>query len=123
MLNRTAHLLALAGILFFAGAAFADTPNSTLGASPAAAAAAKPLRAGIIGLDTSHVTAFTKLFNDPKATGDIADIKIVAAFPGGSPDLVSSRDRVADFTKQLAAMHVEIVDSIPALLEKVDVVF
>jgi Oxidoreductase family, NAD-binding Rossmann fold len=82
----------------------------------------KPLRAGIIGLDTSHVTAFTKLFNDPKATGDIADIRIVAAFPGGSPDLASSRDRVAGFTKDLAGMNVKIVDSIPALLEEVDVV-
>jgi predicted dehydrogenase len=82
----------------------------------------KPLRAGIIGLDTSHVTAFTKLFNDPKATGDIADVRVVAAFPGGSDDIPSSHDRVQGYTKELKSMGVEIVDSIPALLEKVDVV-
>jgi hypothetical protein len=94
----------------------------TLSATAARGEEKRPLRAGIIGLDTSHVTAFTKLFNDPKSTGDIADIKIVAAFPGGSPDLASSRDRVADFTKQLRDLGVTIVDSIPALLEQVDVV-
>jgi hypothetical protein len=95
-----------------------------LGLSTAAVGAEekRPLRAGIIGLDTSHVTAFTKLFNDPKSTGDIADIRIVAAFPGGSPDLASSRDRVAGFTKDLSGMGVKIVDTIPALLEQVDVV-
>src|SRR5438874_56019 len=82
----------------------------------------RPIRAGIIGLDTSHATAFTKLFNDPQATGDIADVKIVAAFPGGSADIPSSHDRIGDFTKQFSAMGITIVDSIPALLEKVDVV-
>src|SRR6476646_4822316 len=41
--------------------------------------AAEPalLRAGMIGLDTSHVPAFAKLFNNPKATGDISGIRIV----------------------------------------------
>jgi predicted dehydrogenase len=83
----------------------------------------KPLRAGIIGLDTSHVVAFTKIFNDSNAKGDLAGIKIVAAFPAGSPDLPSSRDRIAGFTKTLKETYkVEIVDSIDALLPKVDVV-
>jgi hypothetical protein len=86
-----------------------------------AGAEEKPMRAGIIGLDTSHVSAFTKLFNDPKSTGDIAHLRIVAAFPAGT-DIPASRDRVANFTKEVKAMDVEIVDSIPALLEKVDVI-
>jgi predicted dehydrogenase len=83
---------------------------------------AQVLRAGIIGLDTSHAPAFTKLLNGPEATGDLAGVKIVAAFPGGSPDVPSSADRVAGYTKELANMGVEIVPSIDALLEKVDVV-
>ena len=91
-------------------------------ASISRAEEAKPLRAGIIGLDTSHCVAFTKIFNDPKSTGDLAGVKVVAAYPGGSKDIASSRDRVEGFTKQLREMNVEIVDSIPALLEKVDVV-
>lgn len=93
-----------------------------LRAAEAPSQAAHTLRAGIIGLDTSHVIAFTKIFNDPKATGDIADVKIVAAFPGGSPDIESSRSRVQGYTNDLRKSGVEIVDSIAALLPKVDVV-
>jgi hypothetical protein len=81
----------------------------------------KVIRAGMIGLDTSHVPAFTSIFNSPKASGDLAGIKVVAGYPGGT-DVPMSRDRVAKFTEQIRAKGVEIVDSIPALLEKVDVV-
>lgn len=82
----------------------------------------KPVRLGIIGLDTSHVTAFTKLINDAKNTGDLANMKVVAAFAGGSPDIESSASRVEKYTSEVKAMGVEIVDSIPALLGKVDAV-
>lgn len=83
----------------------------------------KPIRIGIIGCDTSHVPAFTKAFNDPNAKGDLAGFKVVAAFPGGSPDIASSRDRVDGFVATLKKTYnVEIVDSIEALLKLVDVV-
>jgi hypothetical protein len=89
--------------------------------SDAGAGAAKPLRIGMIGLDTSHVTAFAKLFNGQQAAGDLAGLRVVAGYPGGT-DIPPSRDRVARFTQQLRETGVEIVPSIPALLEKVDVV-
>lgn len=82
----------------------------------------RPLRAGIIGLDTSHVIAFTQILNNPKATGDLADVTVVAGYPGGSPDIPSSRDRVKGFTEQLRGKGIEICDSIDGLLKKVDVV-
>lgn len=81
----------------------------------------KPLRAGIIGLDTSHVPAFTKLFNKGEREGELAGIKITTGYTGGT-DMPASRDRKEKFTQQLRDMGVEIVDSIPKLLEKVDVV-
>ncbi|RUL84898.1 Gfo/Idh/MocA family protein [Tautonia sociabilis] len=82
------------------------------------------LRAGLIGLDTSHVVAFTRVLNAEGKVGPLARVKVVAGFPGGSPDIPSSRDRVAGFTQQLRDEYgVEIVDSIDELLEKVDVVF
>src|SRR5437870_1125990 len=87
----------------------------------AAAADPAPLKAGMIGLDTSHVPAFAKIFNNPKAAGDLAGIQVVAGYPGGT-DIPASRDRVKGFTEQLRGMGIEIVDSIPKLLEKVDVV-
>lgn len=82
----------------------------------------QPLRVGIIGLDTSHVPAFTKVMNDPNAQGDLAGVRVVAAYPGGSPDLPASIDRVPEYTKAVREMGVEIVDSIDELLKKVDVV-
>jgi Oxidoreductase family, NAD-binding Rossmann fold len=83
----------------------------------------KPLRAGIVGLDTSHVTAFTKLLNAPNPKPEIAGVRVVAAYPGGSPDIASSRDRVAGFTNELRDKYsVSIVGSIDELLANVDVV-
>jgi predicted dehydrogenase len=83
--------------------------------------AAKTIRAGMIGLDTSHVPAFAKLFNNAKAEGDDPAIKVVAGYPGGT-DLPASHDRVERFTEQIRGMNIEIVKTIPELLEKVDVV-
>ncbi len=80
-----------------------------------------PITIGIIGLDTSHVVAFTKLINHPGATGDLATMRVVAAFPAGT-DLLTSRDRIQGYTEQVAEQGVEIVDSIEVLLSKVDVV-
>ena len=87
----------------------------------ARAADSAPLRAGMIGLDTSHVPAFAKIFDNPNATGDLAGVKVVAGYPGGT-DIPASRDRVKGFTEQLRGMGIEIVDTIPQLLDRVDVV-
>ena len=90
-------------------------------AAPAAppAWATKNLRAGIIGTDTSHVPAFTAAFESHPEW----KIKVVAAFKGGSPDLPTSADRLEKFASTIRDKHgVEIVDSIDALLKKVDVV-
>lgn len=96
---------------------------AALCSSTSAADSPTPIRVGIIGLDTSHVAAFTGVLNDPNAEGDLAGVKVVAAYPGGSSDIPSSRDRVAGFTKELSEKYgVEIVDSIEALLPKVDAV-
>jgi hypothetical protein len=90
--------------------------------SARAADQVKPIKVGIIGLDTSHVIAFTQAMNDKNAEGPLAVVEVVAAFPGGSPDVPASRDRVEGYTKQLREMGVEIVGSIDELLPKVDAV-
>ena len=84
-----------------------------------------PLRAGMIGLDTSHVVAFTGLLNDPKkAAGVLSNVRVPSAYPGGSKDIPSSIDRVAGYTATLRDKHgVKIHDSIEAMLAEVDVVF
>jgi predicted dehydrogenase len=80
--------------------------------------AMKELRAGIIGTDTSHVPQFTKSFNSHPEW----KVKVVAAYKGGSPDQPLSANRIEGFAKTIQDAGVEIVDSIDALLAKVDVV-
>lgn len=79
-------------------------------------------RVGIIGLDTSHSIAFTKILNaqnpDPKYLG----YKIVAAYPYGSRDIESSASRIPGYIDQVKAFGVKIADSIKDLLKEVDVV-
>ena len=87
----------------------------------------KLLRAGIIGLDTSHVLHFTQTLNvGPKKAEDavkVAGVCVVAAYPQGSKDIEGSTKRVPEYTEKVKALGVEIVDSIEALLQRVDVVF
>jgi hypothetical protein len=80
-------------------------------------------RVGLIGLDTSHVTAVTSSLNTPKPGTDWGGYKVVAAYPTkGSADMKESIGRLAGFTDTVKSMGVEMVDSIEDLLKKVDVV-
>lgn len=82
-----------------------------------------PLRIGIIGLDTSHVTAFTALLNDPTNPNHVPGARVVAAYKGGSPDIESSASRIEKFTTELQTKwNVELVGSIEELCRKVDAV-
>lgn len=86
-------------------------------------ASAQHIRAGIIGLDTSHVLAFTKTLNTTPQKPEVMGVKLVAAYPQGSKDIPSSTQRVPEYTEKIKALGVEIVPSINDLLDKVDVVF
>lgn len=87
------------------------------------ATAAEPLRLGLIGLDTSHVTAFTKLLNDASGKDHVPGGKVVVAFKGGSPDIESSWSRVEGYTKELQDQYgVKIVPTIEELCSQVDAV-
>lgn len=84
---------------------------------------AQEIRIGIIGLDTSHVTAFTKLINDPAQKDHVTGAKVVAAYKGGSDDIESSYSRVDGFTKELQDTYgVKIVDTIEELCTMVDAI-
>lgn len=82
-------------------------------------------RIGLIGLDTSHVTIFTKILNDPKDPHHVAGGKVVVGHhPGGSEDFALSHGRAAKFTAELRdSFGVKIVDSIEAVAEESDLVF
>lgn len=84
---------------------------------------AADFKVGLIGLDTSHVTAFTGILNDPKAKDFVPGARVVAGFKGGSPDIESSWSRVEEYTKTLREKYgVTIYDTIDELCRNVDVV-
>ncbi|MBN1491737.1 MAG: Gfo/Idh/MocA family oxidoreductase, partial [Phycisphaerae bacterium] len=81
----------------------------------------EPIRAGIIGCDTSHCTTFAKLFHDEKGKDHVPGVRIVAAYPSFSKDIASSADRVEGFTKQLETdFGVKITKSIDELVGQCD---
>lgn len=86
------------------------------------AARAENVRVGIIGLDTSHAIEFTKMFNAAEPAPEYAGFRVVAAYPQGSADIVSSTNRVPGYIEKVKEMGVEIVDSIDALLAVSDVI-
>jgi predicted dehydrogenase len=82
------------------------------------------IRVGLVGLDTSHAPAFTDLLHNPNNPEHIPGAKVVAAFPGGSPDMPISSSRVSGFTAELHdAYGVPIADTPEAVADQCDVVF
>lgn len=92
-------------------------------ASTGATSQTPDIRVGIIGTDTSHVTAFTKLLHDKTDPNHVPGARVVAAFKGGSPDVDASRTRIDTFAAELKdKWGIEFVDSIEELAGKVDAV-
>jgi hypothetical protein len=86
-------------------------------------ASAAELRIGIVGLDTSHCTAFTKILNDATAPNHVPGARVVAAVKTFSPDIESSASRVEEYTKTLQeTFGVKIVPTIEELCTQVDAV-
>lgn len=81
------------------------------------------LKIGIIGLDTSHVPAFTSLLNDTDVPFHVPGGKVTAAFPGGSPDFEKSAGRVDGFTATLRDQWgVRILDTPAAVAQECDAI-
>lgn len=86
-------------------------------------AAQEPLKIGMIGLDTSHVTAFTSRLNDTEGKNHVPGGRVVAAFKGGSADIPSSADRVDGFTQALVEKYgVTLYPTIEEMCQHVDAV-
>ena len=82
------------------------------------------LKIGLIGLDTSHVVAFSKLLNRDDDPYNVAGARVVAGYPGGTPDWEISASRVDGFTAQLGdEFGVSIEEEPEAVAEQSDLVF
>lgn len=83
----------------------------------------KEIRFGMIGLDTSHVVAFTEILNNKDHKYHVAGGRVVVGFPGGSPDMKSSISRVEGYTNELRdKFGVAIVASPEAVAEQCDAI-
>ena len=86
-------------------------------------AQAKDLRIGMVGLDTSHVTAFTRVLNDKTDKNHITGARMVAAVKDSSPDVESSYTRVEKYTAELIGKWgVKLVPTVDELCRHVDAV-
>jgi predicted dehydrogenase len=81
----------------------------------------KTIRIGIIGLSV-HSADFTEILN-AKADPDLSDCRVVAIYhPPGNEDVEFSREHLQKFSDTIKHQGVEFLDSIEAVLEKVDAV-
>lgn len=81
------------------------------------------IRLGLVGLDTSHAVAFTKILHDTTAKDFIPGAKVVGAWKSGSRDIESSWSKVDGYTETLRTTYgVKIYDSIEELAKHVDAV-
>ncbi|MDB5306747.1 MAG: Dehydrogenase [Gemmataceae bacterium] len=111
MLNHR-HLPAL-----MAGLAFLFSSTGANAADP------KPVRVGVLGLDNYQAVAYTQLFNDPKAAGDLAGLRVVAAFPAeASPDIPESVESLPKWKAEIVKFGVELVGSVDELVRRCDAV-
>ncbi|MGH9723033.1 MAG: Gfo/Idh/MocA family protein [Bryobacteraceae bacterium] len=79
------------------------------------------IRLGIVGTDTSHVTAFTRVLNDPSSPDYVAGARVVAAYKGGSKDLKDSYSRVDKFAEELKTKwKIDFMPDIGSLCRRVD---
>ena len=66
---------------------------------------------------------FSRILNNVSDPEHVAGARIVAAYKGGSPDIVSSRTRVEGYARDLVKKWgIEIVPDIPTLCSRVDAV-
>lgn len=85
---------------------------------------AEPLRIGFVGLDTSHVTAFASILNDPSHPHHVPGGRVVGGYSEVSADFELSWSRADRFASELREKYgVRIHDSIESLAESADLLF
>src|SRR5687767_7476781 len=87
------------------------------------AASAADLRIGMVGCDTQHATAFTKILNDARTKDHIPGAKVVAAVKASSPDVENSRKLVDGYVTRLKnEFGVKFYDSVEEMAREVDAI-
>jgi predicted dehydrogenase len=114
-----AILVLLAALLLFA---LPVSPQPAAEPATPARAADQPIKVGVIGLDNYQAVAFTELWHNPKVAPALSGLKVVAAFPAGSPDIEESVRELPKWTEGIKKLGVEVVKSPEDVLKQVDAV-
>lgn len=81
------------------------------------------MKLGIIGLDSSHATAFTELLHNENHPYFIEGARVVGAYAGGSDDLAISRNRIKEMTEIMEkAYQVPLFEQLDDLMQVCDAV-
>lgn len=82
------------------------------------------LKAGMVGLDTSHCRAFIEGLHDLNNPYHIPGVQVTGVYVGGSEQFSFSRERVKDFSAEIdSRFHIPTYESIPELVQEVDCLF
>ncbi len=82
------------------------------------------LKAGMVGLDTSHCQAFLEVLHDAASPYHVPGVRVTGVYPGGSAQFSLSRERVQNFSREIASRYqIPSYESIPDLAKDVDVLF
>ncbi|MBO7721731.1 MAG: DUF4838 domain-containing protein [Kiritimatiellae bacterium] len=103
-----------------------DRPLRSIALLAAAAAAAAPtageIKIGVIGVDTSHATEFTRHINVKRDREIFKDFRVVAAYKYGSRTIPAVTNNYPKYIGQMKEMGVEMEPSVKDVLAKCDVV-
>jgi len=81
------------------------------------------IKIGLVGLDTSHCTAFTEILNE-RGEYALEGARVVGAHPGGSLQFSLSRERVKGLTEEIAGrFDVPLYADLARLAANVDAIF
>lgn len=96
-------------------------PLFAFDSQPLFAQETQPVRIGVYGLDNYQAVAYAHLLNDPKATGDLLGVRVVAAFPDTpSADIAESVANQPKWESQIQKFGVELVPTVDEMLKRVD---
>lgn len=84
---------------------------------------AADVRVGLVGLDTSHAVAFTKMLNDPTTTNHVRGARVVGAYKEVSAKVDVSAKRAEEAREQLEKdFGIKMYPSIETLGRDVDII-
>lgn len=117
----TLPALALTTLLLATTASGQTTSGQQVSQQPATAKN-RVIKVGMIGLDTSHCLAFTKVLNNPDDPKHVPGCLVTLVYPKGSPDIESSTRRVPQYTIDIQKLGVKVVHDLDSMIEQVDAV-